>query len=103
MANRWNIPSEMERRVRNRDTACVYCHVKFENNPKDRATWEHIDNSAKNICDENITLCCSSCNASKSDKQLLEWFESQYCKQKGITKDSVAEVIKRWIIDKIGR
>ncbi len=80
----------------------MYCRVVFENNPKNRATWEHIDNCAKNISDENIALCCSSCNASKSDKELLEWFESSYCKKKGITKDSAAEVVKRWIADKIG-
>jgi len=97
MSNNWNIPSELEDFVRRRDRDCVYCHVKFQSNPKDRASWEHIDNDAGNVTKENIVLCCSSCNSSKGVKSLWDWLESNYCKRKGITDKSVAEVIKEWI------
>ncbi|MFT6602338.1 MAG: hypothetical protein ACJAZZ_001485 [Dokdonia donghaensis] len=35
-----------------------------------------------------------SCNASKDAKLLEIWLESKYCNEKGITKDSVAQVVK---------
>ena len=97
MSNNWNIPAELEGKVRERDTECVYCHVKFQPNPKDRASWEHIDNDEKNITEENIVLCCSACNSSKGTKTLTEWLNTPYCAKKGITKDSVAAIIKDWI------
>ena len=38
-----------------------------------------------------------SCNASKGAKLLKTWLESKYCKDKGITKDTVALVVKKAI------
>jgi hypothetical protein len=46
MPNNWKIPLALEKRIRTRDKRCVYCGKKFVSNPKDRATWEHIDNDA---------------------------------------------------------
>lgn len=100
MVNRWNIPEELEKKVRNRDKFCVYCKVKFKNNFTERATFEHIDNDEKNISEENITMCCVSCNTSKGMKNLLNWLESPYCKKKNITKDTVADVIQKWLMAK---
>jgi hypothetical protein len=62
---------------------------------KSLATWEHIVNNAKIINRENIARCCFSCNASKGTKKLSDWFESAYCKKRGITRDTVAEVVRR--------
>jgi hypothetical protein len=36
-----------------------------------------------------------SCNASKGSKLLEDWLESNYCKKKEITVDSVADVVKK--------
>lgn len=71
--------------------------MKFQPNPKDRASWEHIDNDERNITEANIVLCCSACNSSKGAKQLEVWLNTPYCRKKEITKDSVAEIIKDWI------
>ncbi len=91
MSNNWNIPIELENKVRKRDKSCVYCHVKFKPTPKAKATWEHIINNAKNISEENIALCCASCNASKGAKKLSEWLaNSEYCKKKGINKGNIS-------------
>ena len=96
--NRWNIPDWLEREVKNRDSSCVYCRVKFgssEETRGSRATWEHIVNDAKLVNRENIARCCFSCNSSKGTKKLSDWLESDYCRTRGITKDTVAQVVRR--------
>lgn len=90
MTNKWNIPDWLENNVRKRDKTCVYCNQEFRNNPKDKATWEHIDNNENNLSEKNIALCCASCNASKGIKTLKKWLSSNYCKSKGINKDSIS-------------
>jgi hypothetical protein len=98
MINRWNIPTWLENEVRERDKACIYCGVKFtlaSESRKSAASWEHIINDEKLITRENIALCCCSCNASKGQKQLSLWLKSKYCKERGITPNSVASVVKK--------
>ncbi len=93
--NKWNIPSHLEKLIRLRDKDCVYCHARFDKNSyKKRATWEHIDNNAKNISETNIFLCCSSCNSSKGIKTFMKWLDTEYCKKKRISKESVARIVK---------
>ena len=97
MANNWNISDWLENEVRKRDKACVYCGIEFtpaKVSKKSAASWEHIINDAKIITRENIVLCCCGCNASKGQKQLSIWLQSNYCKDRGITADSVAPIIK---------
>jgi len=100
MANNWNIPAWLEKEVRERDTACVYCGVLFVSSNtsiKSAPSWEHIINDAKIITRENIALCCRGCNSSKGQKQLSVWLQSNYCRERGISKDSVALIIKQAI------
>jgi hypothetical protein len=59
------------------------------------ATWEHIVNDASIITRENIARCCVACNSSKGTKKLSDWLHSSYFKQRGITEDTVAEVVKK--------
>ena len=100
MANRWGIPKEVEDFVKKRDLSCVYCGVQFTSSNdsyKSRPTWEHIINDIRINGPENVALCCGSCNASKGTKKLEEWLESKYCITKGITRYSVAAVVKEHI------
>jgi hypothetical protein len=100
MSNNWNIPSWLEMEVRTRDKACVYCGTPFtlsKVSKKSAASWEHIINDEKIISRENIALCCCGCNASKGKKQLSIWLQSKYCQDRGITKGSVAPIIKQAI------
>jgi 5-methylcytosine-specific restriction endonuclease McrA len=95
--NIWNIPDCLENEVKNRDRKCIYCGVEFNSSQKTRkfkATWEHIINDAKIINRENIARCCVSCNSSKGTKKLSDWLESDYCKKRGITENTVSEVVK---------
>ncbi|HXT02336.1 MAG TPA: HNH endonuclease [Elusimicrobiota bacterium] len=94
--NRWNIPPWLEVEVLARDTSCVYCRVPFQKSSrKSLATWEHIVNDARIVTRENIALCCFSCNSSKGAKLLAKWLESAFCRSRGITRESVADVVKR--------
>ena len=100
MPNNWNIPSQLEREIRERDKVRVYCGIEFtpaKISKKPAASWEHIINDAKIITRENITLCCCGCNSSKGQKQLSIWLESKYCKGKDISPESVAPIIKQAI------
>lgn len=100
MANNWNIPKEMEEKIRVRDKSCVYCGNEFlphQESAKASASWEHIINDAKIITLNNICLCCRGCNASKGQKKLSVWLQSQYCKGRGITAGTVAPIIKQAI------
>lgn len=95
--NRWNIPQWLEQEVIRRDQACVYCGVSFCVTPMARSgrpSWEHIINDAQIVTRENIARCCMGCNASKGAKDLATWTESRYCRDRGITADTVAPVIR---------
>ena len=86
MTNKWNIPKVLEEAVRRRDSVCVYCGIVFDDNVCNMASWEHINNKAKDIEACNIALCCRSCNSSKGVKKLEDWFETTYCINKNINK-----------------
>ena len=98
--NPWGIPDWLEKEVKARDKYCVYCGIKMiEKMPprgtrKGVATWEHIINDARIVTRENIARCCVACNSSKGTKRLSDWLESGYCKKRGISKDTVAGVVR---------
>lgn len=99
--NRWGIPAWLEKEVKDRDKACIYCGIQMieqmpPNGPrKTVATWEHIINDANMITHKNIARCCFACNSSKGTKKLSDWMKSNYCKKRGINKDTVAEIAKQ--------
>jgi len=95
MANRWGIPKSVEELVRVRDLKCIYCGISFISSIlsiKTRPSWEHITNDIRTNRLENIALCCGSRNAIKGSKTLIDWLESKYCFDKGITKENVTVV-----------
>lgn len=102
--NRWGIPDWLEEEVKARDRACVYCGTQMTEQMPQRgprsavATWEHIINDANIITRENIARCCAACNSSKGNRELSEWLLSSYCKKRGISRITVAEVVKRALL-----
>jgi hypothetical protein len=104
--NRWNIPEWLEREVLKRDRRCVYCRVEFTATTtarRSRPSWEHIVNDAALVTRTNIARCCIGCNASKGTKPLSVWLESEYCRSRGISKDTVAAVVRDAIGSAAGR
>lgn len=96
--NRWNIPLDLERDVLERDKCCVYCQRDFSlvaTSRGMRPSWEHIVNDERIITAANIALCCISCNASKGAKLLEVWLQSKYCARKGISVQSVSDVVRQ--------
>lgn len=103
--NAWGISARDEAQIRKRDKRCAYCgghlklRLKAKGVPKDKATWEHINNddlNPKNLA--NIVLCCGACNGSKGAKTLWKWFESEYCKRNDINEETVlSPVVKKWL------
>jgi hypothetical protein len=47
----------------------------------------------------NIARCCAPCNSSKGTKKLSLWIESNYCKQSGISRETVADIVKEALKD----
>ena len=98
--NNWGIPEWLEREVRERDKRCVYCGIQMVDQMPPRgprkaaATWEHVINDQSIVTRENIAHCCAACNSSKGTKKLSDWIQSNYCMKHGISKDTVAEVVK---------
>jgi hypothetical protein len=85
--NRWNIPTWLEREIKERDRSCVYCGVSFNEGSSlhGRASWEHIVNDARIVTRENVALCCIGCNASKGAKPLSVGFSPyEEFKAKGV-------------------
>lgn len=99
--NRWGIPAWLEKEVRERDEACVYCGVQMIEKMPSRgsrrtvATWEHIINDATVVTRENIARCCAACNSSKGTKELSDWMRSSYCTKNGISENTVAKIVRK--------
>lgn len=94
MSNSWGIPKDIEALVVARDQRCIYCGCEFTNERAKKKSWEHIINDARITTLENIALCCVGCNASKGSKDLETWFYSENSRKRGITTETIAEVVK---------
>jgi len=101
----YKIPEYLLEIIKERDKFCVYCHKKLEElphaigTPHNKATVEHTDDeSVENPEEWNVFMCCGSCNSSrqKGNNDWDTWFNSKYCKENGITKSGVAQVVKNY-------
>lgn len=97
----YGISEKDEDEIRSRDKSCVYCHKKMKRHfrkkgtPSDKATIEHLYDGSPLF--KNLAICCGSCNSSRGPKELLDWFESPYCKDNNINRITVSSVIRRYI------
>lgn len=98
MSNTYGISEQVEKEIRGRDKACVYCHISVKRTSRARgATIEHFNNDGPYAEKYNVAICCRGCNSSKGTKTLLAWFETPYCKKKKIDAKSVARPVKRYL------
>lgn len=98
-------PEKLVKKILARDKTCIYCHKKMKRylhtigTPGDKITIEHLNYKATHGETKDIGLCCGSCNSSRSDQKLSDWFKTSYCKNKKreINKNTVAKPVKEYI------
>jgi hypothetical protein len=102
MANKYGLSEKELDTIRKRDVTCVYCHKKMTD-PKsggprsDWSTIEHLNPISPWDDPITVSICCFSCNASRGQKTLLEWFKNPYCLEKNINEQTVTEPV-RWYL-----
>ena len=100
--NQYGLPKKKLDEIRKRDTKCVYCHKKMFD-PSDGdfcgdwATIEHLNHLPPWDNPTTVAICCGSCNSSRGKKKLPDWFESEYCEERNINVQTVAEPAKEYL------
>jgi len=117
MSNSFQIPPDVEAETKKRDKDCVYCHEPLKSKAELKAlgigykterTLEHLchlkpfywkgkPGKPGGLTKAGIAYCCRSCNSSRRDKPLMEWFTGEYCDVKKINEHSVAASVKEFI------
>jgi hypothetical protein len=103
--NRFGIPAETEQRIRARDTRSVYCGKQFSRaSRKDMPSIEHLHEKPpfhwqEGLKEGGLAICCRSCNSSRGNKSLRDWFQTPYCTQRDmpINSDTVAEPVRNYL------
>lgn len=102
--NGYGLPEDRLEELRQRDTHCVYCHKRLvypwdSNNRTDSATIEHLNHLPPWDNIETVAYCCGSCNSSRRDLPILEWFGTTYCLTRGINEHTVAAPVQKYLSD----
>jgi len=63
----------------------------------DWATIEHLNHLPPWNNPSTVAFCCLSCNASRSNKKLLDWFKKPYCIERNINYATVARPVREYI------
>jgi hypothetical protein len=105
MKNRYGLPENELKKIRQRDRNCVYCHKRMVNprESKKRSDWatiEHLNHLPPWDNISTIAICCGSCNSSRGNKKITDWFKSKYCIERNINYDTVADCVKDYIREK---
>jgi hypothetical protein len=109
MANRWQIPHEVELRLRTEFARCAYCGRRFHSPVGLRgtcgtqATIEHLNRHgpfywSDGLKEEDLVIVCGRCNCSRGKKRLSEWFASPYCLSRRIGARTVAARVKKYLL-----
>jgi hypothetical protein len=107
MRNKFRIPEVVLAEIRERDRNCVYCQKVMvypfrKEEPRDSATIEHLNFDGPFFWDEgllavDVVMCCGSCNSSRGQKPLADWFASAYCIERTITAETVATPVREYL------
>ena len=107
MSNSYWIPIKIELKIRLRDKKCVYCNkimlLKYKHSDHcNSPTIEHLSENPpfywkEWLKEENVTICCGSCNSSRWVKKINEWFNTKYCINNNINENTVSTVVKSYL------
>ena len=110
--NKFGIPEEVLARIRSRDKNCVYCRKPMiypyvANCSKDCATIEHLNLGgpfywSHGLQEEDIVLCCGSCNSSRGIQTLTDWFRTPYCIEKNVNPITVSAPVRSYLSRQAG-
>ena len=108
MRNRWEIPSEIEQRLRRTFRVCAYCRGAMEAHlgvigcPGTKATIEHLNRHgpfywSEGLKEEDLVIACARCNASRGKRRLVDWFSSTYCIEREINSATIAGQVQNYL------
>lgn len=103
MKNNYGLPNVELQKVFERDSVCVYCKKVMKNHidSSDRADWftiEHLNYLPPWNNIETVTICCWSCNSSRGNRKIRDWFKTSYCLDKNINENTVALPVKQYLV-----
>jgi len=106
--NRYGLPEQDLDDIRARDRVCVYCRKIMippgsEGPRTDWATIEHLNHLPPWDNPRTVAICCWSCNSSRGNRLLGDWFTSAYCRKRGINEATVAEPVVDFLRDSVDR
>lgn len=107
MSNNFGIPGDVETRLFAEYESSAHCNREMRSVTPltgargDCATIEHLNRLwpfrwPEGLEERHLVLACHSCNASRGTKLLGEWFDSAYCREKGINSKSVAPRVQAY-------
>lgn len=104
MKNNYGFLSEELQKIFERDKVCVYCKKDMKSHDADNkhADWftiEHLNYLPPWNNIETVTICCWSCNSSRDNKKLREWFTTSYCIDKEININTVSKPVRKYIVN----
>jgi hypothetical protein len=105
MKNNYGLPNNELIKIFKRDKLCVYCRKKMTAHiaSKKRGDWwsiEHLNYLPPWNDPLTVVICCWSCNSSRGNKKISDWFKSEYCLKRGIDIKTVPSHVKKYINDK---
>jgi hypothetical protein len=103
-ANRYGLSEADLNRLRQRDQLCVHCHKAMVPSGSDgpRTNWatiEHLNHEPPWDDSKTVAICCGSCNSSRVNRLLRDWFKGEYCRTRGIDRTSVAKPVRDYLRD----
>lgn len=103
MLNKYGLPEKDLNEIINRDKVCVYCHKKMTSHDTTgkRGDWwtiEHLNYLPPWNNSHTVAICCWSCNSSRGQLKIRDWFKTRYCIAKNINESTVSAVVKEYVI-----
>jgi hypothetical protein len=104
MKNNYGLPKIELQKIFERDKVCVYCKKQMKSHEvnNQRADWftiEHLNYVPPWNNPMTVTICCWSCNSSRGNKKIRDWFKTTYCVDKNINEKTVSKPVQKYIIE----
>ena len=69
-----------------------FISIKSKGVHPDQATYDHLNPNLPHSL-LNTVLACGSCNSSKADILLFDWFNTYYCKKRNINSETISQIV----------